>query len=123
MIYTSYYSKMDKIKESETLVPVAISASVPVWAGPVMKYKKLAPSYELLNDYKNGKISWEEYEERYKAEVLSELDQKEVAAELAELVNGAGDPALMCWEKTRCHREIVAKWLNDAGIACEEAKF
>jgi hypothetical protein len=31
---------------------------------------------------------------------------------------------LLCWERNgNCHRHIVAKWLRENGIECEEVTF
>ncbi len=38
----------------------------------------LSPSKELLKDWKDGKITWSEYETRYKTEILS--NQKAIEA-------------------------------------------
>ena len=53
--------------------------------------------------------------------MLSEVEQEEIAAELKRLADGK-DVCLLCYETPEnfCHRQLVAEWLNNAGIACVE---
>ena len=68
----------------------------------------LAPSEELLLGYKANKISWDEYEIRFKAEVLDK--QKDLIAILSEAALDH-DITLLCWENgpAQCHRRLVAE--------------
>lgn len=80
-------SSFNKFKGSNG---IAISRSIPKW------YKgerclALAPSWNLLNDYKSYKITEKEYEIRFYGEVLSKLD-KDKAREVLD------DKVLLCWE-------------------------
>lgn len=71
----------------------------------------LAPTWALM------RIEDEElFRGRYRAEVLSRLNAKEVAARLEGKV-------LLCYEGEGkfCHRHIVAEWLRrEAGVEVEE---
>lgn len=92
---------------------VCISLIAPSWfIGHT--YKRLAPKYFILNDYKKGKINEEEYIRLYYEHVLSKLDAHKVYDELINLV-GSEDIVLLCYEKSDkfCHRHIVAKWFKD----------
>jgi len=107
---TSYFAKY----KGENAI--SISLSTPSWFKGTA-YKKLAPSWNLLNGYKNGDISKDQYISIYTATVLDKLDAKEVYDELGE------NAVLMCWEKSSdfCHRHIVATWFFDKlGIEVEE---
>ncbi len=113
MLYTSYFGNIKKLPEGYTII--SISRMCP--KGIKMKmYGKLAPSAELLSDYKSGLVSWEQYVERYKKETLSKLNPTEVAKELGDNV------ILLCYEKAddNCHRHIVSEWLRNAGININE---
>lgn len=68
---------------------------------------KLAPSDKLLNDYKQNKISWEEYEIKFKEQIKTEGGLIDVLVMLAE----KQDITLYCYELTpeKCHRRIVAE--------------
>ena len=117
MNYTSYYAKLNKVET--VAVPISISLSVP--KGVVMKsYKKLAPSWSILNEYKE-KHDETLYTERFKKEILGILDVNEVIKDLTKLADN--EPfCLMCYEKSGsfCHRNIVAQWLRDNGIEIRE---
>lgn len=113
MLYTSYFGNIKNLPSGYTLV--SISRMCP--KGIKMKmYGKLAPSAELLSDYKSGLVSWEQYTERYKKETLSRLNPIKVAEELGDNV------ILLCYEKSNddCHRHLVSEWLRNAGIDIKE---
>lgn len=68
----------------------------------------LAPSADLLSDYRAGDLTWDAYEERYcdlleKRKVEDVLDPKLVA-----------DGVLLCSEDTpeRCHRRLAVEYLQ-----------
>lgn len=66
----------------------------------------LAPSWELLNDYKNEKITWSEYIKRY----VKEMDNVDAIVEMLRIRKLAEtrDVRLICYEKTYpCHRYIL----------------
>jgi uncharacterized protein YeaO (DUF488 family) len=87
---------------------VAISGAVPKdYKGK--RYKKLAPSWNLVNEYKTGIINEKQYKDRYYKEVLSKLNARDVYNEIGE------DAILLCYEKPGefCHRRIVAEWIFD----------
>lgn len=101
-IKTSYFAKY---KEPNG---ISICAKTPSWfTGD--EYKPLAPSYDILMEYKNSTLSKEEkeyiYIRRYKTEILSKLDCESVYNDLKGRV-------MLCYEKSDvfCHRHIVAQW-------------
>jgi len=108
-IQTSYFAKY----KGENAV--SISLSKPKWYTNCREYKKLAPSWALLNKYKQNKDE-EYYIEHYYKDVLDKLNPKQVYEELGE------NAVLLCWEKSRfCHRFIVSAWLQDKlGIEIKE---
>jgi uncharacterized protein YeaO (DUF488 family) len=72
--------------------------------------QELAPSIGLLNDYKNEKINWEEYEERY----LKEIEEKKGSInKLIGLIREKGVVTLLCAEKEDkfCHRRLLKEYL------------
>ena len=126
MIYTSYFGKLKKFPDN--LTPIAICAKCPNgYQGAA--YKKLAPTYQILMDYKKAVDSgWEslywaqtKYVTRYRAQILDNLDPQQVVRELENLAGGR-DIVLLCYERPEafCHRHLVAKWLKSHGILCEE---
>lgn len=121
-IWTSYFAKVRKLYCN--ILPVAITAYPPKWwKGDV--YSKLAPTKEILFDYKNGLISEEEYTKRYREEVLDKLNPEEVYQELCDMVKERGykEVCLVCFESSDkfCHRHIIAAWLREKlGIVVQE---
>jgi uncharacterized protein YeaO (DUF488 family) len=73
--------------------------------------KDVAPSVELLQDWKKGNISWDEYKERYHQEMLQ---QHERIRELAERAKGK-TITLLCFEcedNPHCHRHLLKKLIE-----------
>ena len=68
--------------------------------------RELAPSVELLNDYRNKKINWSEYKQRYLKEME---DRKEIIKELKKRSDEGEVITLLCWEKDDrfCHRRLL----------------
>lgn len=118
MIYTSYYAVMQKIPK--TIIPVSISKGIPAWYLG-QSYNILAPRWNTVDKYRKGG-SWEEYIKEYYDTILNKLDPTRVMNDLKEIGN---DVVLLCYEKSRdnCHRHLVAQWLRDNDIQCEEYKF
>lgn len=74
--------------------------------------RNLAPSKELLHDWKQQKISWEQYEVRYHAEMQG---QKETIRELAKR-SKCGTITLLCLEREdnpHCHRHLLKRLIEN----------
>ena len=70
--------------------------------------QQLAPTQEMLNEYKKNTKDWPSYERRF----LDLLAQREVEKSTPkELIDGA---CLLCSEPTheRCHRRLVAEYFG-----------
>ena len=69
----------------------------------------LAPTKELLDDYRKKKIDWPEYERRYRAL----LDERGVASKLDRKLFDV-PAALLCSEAKpdQCHRRLAAEYLK-----------
>lgn len=136
MIYTSYFGRgraKDNDGWRENVIPVAICAKPP--KGFTGKwYKKLAPPYDLLMEWKRDPNNDDYFGLKRKAyydAVLNNLDIRAVLRDLQRFYPGCTMPlwlskrdhiVLLCYEKPGdfCHRHFVAQWLNDNGIKCEE---
>lgn len=138
MIYTSYFAKIRKMPEN--VVPVSISQWPPKgYSG--LQCKDLAPTKDILMEYKNSNendnVKESRYNERYINEVLGKLDLKQVLSnlqsqidmdtlDLLEVDNVWESKnlhiALVCFEKSGdfCHRNLVAEKLKEVGIPCRE---
>ena len=117
-IYTSYFAKAYQFPDDKYTC-IAISVGVPK-AINVKSYKKLAPLWDIVQEYKNNGGDIEKYKSRYYNEVLNKLDVCEVYKELKELSDGK-DVVLLCYEGIKnndfCHRHLVSQWLRQNG--CE----
>jgi uncharacterized protein YeaO (DUF488 family) len=65
-----------------------------------------APSRQLLRAYREGSLSWEDFEERYRAEIVDE--RADVLDQLSKLEREHGSVTLLCTERIppreHCHR-------------------
>ena len=70
----------------------------------------LAPTKQILDDYKNKKISWEQYEVEYNR-LLNERDIKSYFSKLVDIKKET--ICLLCSESTadKCHRRLLAEYL------------
>ncbi len=101
-------------------IKIGISRSAPRGlAAGYRLYKRLAPG-PWFNSV--GPI---EYDRLYRTEILTRLDPKKVAADIAQLAAGK-TPVLCCYEKRPneewCHRSMAALWLSDA-LGCPVPEF
>lgn len=70
----------------------------------------LAPTEQLLDEYKKKKISWNDYEKTYK----DILESRKIKDQKDEIL-GQGIPALLCSEEKakQCHRRLLAEYLQE----------
>lgn len=121
-MFTSYFAKVPQIE-----YPLSIARINPEWYDRP-SYPKLAPSKELLFDFKYGSHKGDT--EFYTAEFLKyleTLDFKEVMQELSGIYgpDALDCLTLLCYEKPSdfCHRHLVANWLRQHGADISERKF
>lgn len=119
-IYTSYFGRLKQLPEN--IIPISICGKSPEWYNG-LEYKTLAPKYGFFMQYKQDHDT-NKYTKSYYNEVLIDLLHHQVLIDLMLMSKGK-DVCLLCYEKPEdfCHRHLVAKWLNDFGINCEEYKF
>lgn len=77
--------------------------------------RELAPSATLLSDWKKQKISWDEYEVRYRQEMTSQ------AAAIRMLADKAKHETLtlLCFEREgnpHCHRHLLKELIMKAQV-------
>lgn len=110
-IFTSYFSRAKGLDVTRYFV-VSIARFQPkdFFAYPCLA---LAPSAELLLQYKNG-LSRGVYEECYRHDVLESQDIHKVFEGLAKLANGR-DIVLCCYERPFqfCHRRLLARYVEE----------
>lgn len=119
MIYTSYFAKLKSLPDN--IIPISICCKAPDWYRG-LQYKKLAPKYDFFMKWKENYDN-EYYIRCFNEQVLSKLDIDEVMTDLRNMINNScKDIALICYEKPTdfCHRHLVANWLKQHGLDCEE---
>jgi uncharacterized protein YeaO (DUF488 family) len=81
--------------------------SIDVWL------KDAAPSLELLDAYRHAGLPWDEFESRYRDEILDE--RPHVLDEIRSLEREHRDVTLLCYERIspvqHCHREVLLSLL------------
>lgn len=99
MLKETYIARM---KEMAAKNPEAVFIVVTRSAGHV-----LSPSWKLLNDYKDGRIDWNRYTLRFKAEMAA-AECREEMKRIWDL-SQKKDVFLVCYEKDgeNCHRHIL----------------
>lgn len=121
---TGYFAKLNKyIKEG--YYPVSIARYNPRGM-KLFQWVRVAPSEDLLRDYKNDKIDEIEYEFRYlnylqSLDILKDLEYIEnVVHKLNTSYKGV---VFLCYEKDGfCHRHILADFLRTRNIDVEELR-
>lgn len=73
----------------------------------------LSPSPKLLFDYKEGKVTWNEFTDRLLSELRDEITVQEALTALNELSNKTV-LTLLCFERsgTPCHRHIIRELID-----------
>lgn len=136
MIYTSYFSNIRNLPSD--VVTIGIARFPPKWYKG-LNYTALAPTPDMLGTGRRSYVS------KF-AKILGELDPLRTIDHLNTLSRGK-DVVLLCYEKYNpsmesavvvkgnytaiqeieynfpksfCHRYLVSRWLNNAGIQCKE---
>lgn len=105
-IYTGYFAKA-KQYESKGLVAVSIARYPPKWFSAILSYQDLAPTSDMF------KMTHEQYLRKFD-QILKSRNPNKVIADLKKMSGGI-PVVLCCFEKPEdfCHRQLVAKWLNE----------
>lgn len=122
MIREGYFAKHATYPPDEHLI--CVSRTYPRFIKPdkMTHMKRLAPNRQLLDDYKNNRITWAEYTERYHKQMNHPL----LTPSLLELMlqsNHGEHIRLLCYEKAldrRCHRFLLLDILGEMGATVEE---
>lgn len=116
MIYTSYFAKAKKLDDNYIIVGIT--------RFPPSKFKNnisfIAPSENLLYQYKINKINEKEYEKIYLKELYCNIDL--LATYLKKIQQNNKHIVLCCYESSEkfCHRHILARELNKRGFNIKE---
>ncbi len=116
MIHTSYYGNWRNFPSNLKLVSVSFHHPDNYVGLHKTELQKLFPPFQLVMDYKNEKITEEEYTEKY----LSHLNNRNPNwGKAIEKLQGC---VLLCYCKKGkfCHRHIIADILRSHGAEVEE---
>ena len=128
MVYTSYFAKTAKLNKDENIL-ICISRYIPKWVDKdsMLHLISLAPSEQLLKDYKANKVTEEQYKEQY----IKSLDENIGLGNLLnyfkeieqDSIKNNIDVYLICYEAPDkfCHRHLLADLLKDV-ISIQEAE-
>ena len=124
MIRQGYFAKHRTYPTDELKICVSHSWPRFVLRDQMTHMPALAPSKQLLQDYKNKRITWNQYTERF----IKEMDTDNATAALLELMlksNQGEDIRLLCYEKAlnrQCHRFLLLDMLREMGATVEESE-
>ena len=137
-IVETYFAKLrKKVPSPASAVLIAGVRKLAYYSGLVAKndhiyhVPEIAPSEELLDLHKDGRIGWEEYRKRYFRELLQRDGAEELAEILHHCIRMKRDLYFVCYEKdlSTCHRKLlfvlawrVLKGLADEGRALQATK-
>ena len=103
----TYFGNLGNVKKID---PGAVIIDITRRAGSV-----LSPSWDMLNEYKAGKMTWDGYISRF----LREMDNPVSKAEMLRIGELAGtkDVYLVCFERVgNCHRFLLVDMIKRAMI-------
>jgi len=112
-ILEGYFAKINDYPEDELKLCVARSYPFFVKKGRMIHYPTLAPSEELLKEYKAGEVTWEQYVETFKDEMRRYSSRQ--SREGVKQRDKMGDVIrVLCYEKPpkHCHRFILLDILD-----------
>ena len=121
VLATGYFARAKEYADRGFSI-VSISLKRPWWLMAKVELNEfipLNPTIDMIDLAHEGR--YEEYEERYRSEILSRLNPHEVVKDLHALYGRK--VALLCFEAAGkfCHRHIVAKWIEEnTGISVDE---
>jgi len=113
MITEGYFAQIKNYPETDILICVARKYPWFIDKDKMEHNRILAPHPELLEDWKNGDITWEEYEERFRFDMLHYTKPLREFRYLRDLAKNSV-VRLMCWEKSPpCHRFILLDMFSE----------
>jgi hypothetical protein len=117
-IYTSYIANAKKLLKAG-ITPITIVRYPKKFHDWIENIQYLSPTGKYWN------LDEDTFARRFREEYLNQLDAKKALAHLKYIGKG-NDVALLCFESSKehdywCHRQTVAKWLEDElGIEVKE---
>jgi len=108
-VLEGYFAKINDYPENEAKLCVSRTYPRFIKKGKMTHFYSLAPSEELLNAYKAGKLTWEQYTDRFKDEMRRKATSRK-NLEWLKHRDISSPIRLLCYEKAedrRCHRFIL----------------
>ncbi len=102
MLYTVQLSQVKTLPPQTIVIDITVQSSRPPW-------NIFAPTWEMVKDFKGGRISENQYTEQYINLMRTRYkDNKEVFQQIIQLAI-AGDIALACYcpPEAFCHRHLL----------------
>lgn len=118
MLRSTYLANVKKLTPEEQKQVINIAA----WfhSDKMNEDKRLAPSEDLLNDFKKWRINWEQYEVRFK----EEMKQEPMLTALRQLYVACKDQDVIlvcyCGDYKQCHRRLIGEFIQSYGIMYNE---
>lgn len=114
-ILEGYFAQINDYPEDE--VKLCVSRTYPsfVFKGRMIHFHSFAPSQELLDGYKAGEVTWEQYTDRFKDEMRRQTPSRKNLEWLKRREREGDAIRLMCYEKAedrKCHRFILLDLLD-----------
>lgn len=130
MLYTTYFSQLDKIPQNA--IKLVVTRYAPRDFN-VLKYEKLhivselGPSSTLLKQYNATNKQYNDWIE-FKTLFMNEIDSREDIQyninKIIKAISKGLDVYLICYERNynRCHRTILAEYISSQ-LGCEWKEF
>ncbi len=112
-IYTSYWAKASKAPDNALIV--CVSNTAPTWYQGyyVRPTVNVYPDWSLINAYKNGIITYEQFCVEYRRNLLGTYEAEFIYHEIENQarLHGKDIVVFTCWEKdpNSCHRIELAR--------------
>jgi uncharacterized protein YeaO (DUF488 family) len=102
MLYTVQLSQVKTLPPQTMIIDITVQSSKPPW-------NIFAPTWEMVKDFKGGRISENQYTEQYMNLMRTRYkDNKEVFQQVIQIAM-TGDVALACYcpPEAFCHRHLL----------------
>jgi uncharacterized protein YeaO (DUF488 family) len=75
----------------------------------------VAPSAKLIRSYRDGRLSWKSFEERYRGEMRKSTDARQTITLISEIAKRTPiSIGCYCEDEGRCHRSVLRKAIEEA---------
>lgn len=123
MLYSTYYNNLSKIniKNNKNVIMICRHIKSYMDISKYSYYINLAPSIELLSNYKEDK-DWNNYQKAYIKEKENDLNFKKELLKIKEKLDNNEDVFIVCHEKDykHCHRYLILNYFKKLGYSAEE---